>query len=73
MTRRTTYPAVLACIALAAAPLAAADAPGEAHAAQGLPVLDLTLRDDAVAGLPGVIPAGPMTCLLYTSDAADEL
>ena len=60
MTRTALCGAVLACIVLGAAPLvAAADRAGE-PAAGALPALDLTIRDDAVAGLPGVLPAGPM-------------
>ena len=61
MKRTTTYRTVLACIALGAVPLVAAEGPAGEPGAGGLPVLDLTLRNDAVAGLPGVIPAGRMT------------
>lgn len=70
MTRTTTTSrAVLACIALGAVPLVAAEHPAGRPAAAGLPVLDLTLRDDAVAGLPGVVAAAP-TAVRVTNAAS---
>ena len=61
MTGTAIYRAALACIVLGAAPLVAAEDRAGEPAAGALPALDLTIRDDAVAGLPGVLPAGPMT------------
>ncbi|MGE0027822.1 MAG: hypothetical protein AB7O78_03665 [Thermoleophilia bacterium] len=69
MTRTTTYRAVLAFIVLGAAPLVAAERPGGEPATSALPVLDLTLRDDAVAGLPGVV-AGAPTAVRVTNEAS---
>lgn len=61
MTRTALYGAVLACVVLGAAPLVAAGVRAGGPGERALPALDLTLRDDAVAGLPGVLPAGRMT------------
>jgi hypothetical protein len=61
------------CAALGAAPLiAAATAGGGGDPIRaGVPVLDLHLRDDAVSGLPGVLPPGPLI-LRVTNDASSD-
>lgn len=69
MTLTTTHRGVLVCIALATVPLVAADTPSGHPAAGGLPVIELTLRDDAVAGLPGVVAAAP-TAVRVTNAAS---
>ncbi len=69
VTRTTIFRTVLACAVLGAAPVVAAQTQAGAPDAQGLPVIDLTLRDDAVAGLPGVVPAG-RTAVRVTNGAA---
>ncbi len=64
--------ALLACVALGAVPLVAAgSAADDDLIGAGLPVIDLSMRDDAVAGLPGVLPPGPVT-VRATNDASSD-
>jgi hypothetical protein len=71
--RRTTgIRAALACALLAATPLvAAAPAAGDRDPAD-LPVIDLTMRDDAVAGLAGVVDAGPAAVRVTNAASSDR-
>jgi hypothetical protein len=70
MRRTTGIRAVLACTALGSVPLVAAGSGGgDDPTGAGLPALHLTMRDDAVAGLPGAFPAGPVV-VAVSNDAA---
>ncbi|HTI33827.1 MAG TPA: hypothetical protein VL422_09150 [Miltoncostaea sp.] len=71
MRRSSGVRAVLACLALAAAPLLAAPASDD-HDPAGLPVLDLTLRDDAVTGLAGVVEPGPAALRVTNAGSSDR-
>jgi hypothetical protein len=65
--------AVLACLALGAVPfVAAGTAADDDLVGAGLPVVDLSMRDDAVAGLPGVIPPGPVTVRATNDGTSDR-
>ena len=62
---------VVVCVALGAVPLIAAG-PGDAGdpVAAGVPMMDLTLGDDAVAGLPGVLPEGVLVVRVTNTAAS---
>jgi hypothetical protein len=64
---------VVVCVALGAVPLIAAG-PGDAGdpVAAGAPVMDLTLGDEAVAGLPGVLPEGLWVVRVTNTAASDR-
>jgi hypothetical protein len=73
MGRTGSIRAVLACAALAALPfVAAGTAADDDLIGAGLPVVDVSLRDDAVAGLPGVIPPGPVTVRATNDGSSDR-
>ena len=73
MRRTTGIRAVLACTALAAVPLVAAGSGGgDDPIGAGLPALHLTMRDDAVTGLPGAFPAGPVIVAVSNGAASSR-
>jgi hypothetical protein len=69
--RRTGIRAVLACVVLGATPLLASPAADD-HDPAGLPVIDLTMRDDAVAGLAGVVAPGPAAVRVTNEGSSDR-
>jgi hypothetical protein len=71
MRRGTGVRAVLVGLALCAAPLLPAPAAGD-RAAGELPTIDITMGDDAVAGLPGVAPAGPAAVRVTNAGSSDR-
>lgn len=71
MRRRTGVRAVLVCVVLGATPLLASPAADD-HDPDGLPVIDLTMRDDAVAGLAGVVAPGPAAIRVTNAGSSDR-
>jgi len=69
--RRTGVRAVLVGLTLCAAPLLAAPAADDRAGAE-LPTIDITIRDDAVAGLSGVVPAGPTAVRVTNACSSDR-
>ena len=71
MNRVTAMRGAVVLAALAAAPLLAAPAADD-HDPAGLPVIEVTMRDDAVAGLAGVLDPGPAAVRVTNGGSSDR-